>query len=66
MRRLLWMIFLFGAYLWVMSSGHDRMLMEQGKQLYRYVIAWLDDAEVDFQTTQRRTKKTKARHRRWD
>ncbi|MGB7978929.1 MAG: hypothetical protein WCF19_07215 [Chlamydiales bacterium] len=65
MRKLLWAILLFGAYLWAMTSGHDRMLIEQGKNLYRAVIVWLDDAEVDFQIKQNRAREKK-KSRRWD
>lgn len=64
MRRLLWVIFLFGVYVWVMTSGHDRLLIEQGKNLYRALVVWFDDAEVDFQVPQK--KKVKKRSRRWD
>ena len=37
-KKSLWAILLFGAYLWAMTSGHDRMLIEQGKNLYRAVM----------------------------
>lgn len=68
MRRILWMIFLFGAYIWAMTSGHDRMLVEQGKNLVQSLIAWFDDAEVDFQASKngQSAKKNKKRSRRWD
>lgn len=65
MRRLLWMILLLGAYLWAMTSGHDQMILEQGKNICKAVVAWLDDAEVDFQVKQKETK-TKKKSRRWD
>lgn len=65
MRRLLWMIILFGAYVWVMTSGHDRMLLEQGKAAFNAILAWFDDAEVDFQVKQQENK-PKKRSRRWD
>jgi len=64
MRKLLWMIVLFGAYVWVMTSGHEQMVMEKGKLLFNAFVAWFDDAEVDFQVKQKET--TKKRSRRWD
>lgn len=64
MRKLLWMILLFGVYVWVMTSGHDRMVLEQGKNLYNALISWFDDAEVDFQLKEKQ--KEKKRSRRWD
>lgn len=64
MRRLLWTILFFGAYVWIMTSGHDRMLLEQGKNIYRALVSWLDDAEIDFQVEQKQ--KAKKRSRRWD
>ncbi|MBU6382932.1 MAG: hypothetical protein KGQ49_04425 [Verrucomicrobia bacterium] len=68
MRRILWMIFFFGAYLWVMTSGRDRMLLEQGKQLYQTIVAWLDDADVDFQTHSKpnKAKEKIKKRKRWD
>ncbi len=66
MRKLLWMIFLFGAYVWIMTSGHDRMVIEQGKNIFRALVAWFDDAEVDFQVSGQKSKKVKKRTRRWD
>lgn len=65
MRKLLWMILLFGAYVWVMTSGHDRMILEQAKTAYSALVAWFDDAEVDFQVSQQKPK-AKKRSRRWD
>lgn len=65
MRRLLWMILLLGAYLWAMTSGHDQMIIDQGKTIYNAVVAWLDDAEIDFQTKQKKTA-PKKKTRRWD
>lgn len=66
MRKLLWMVFLFGAYVWVMTSGHDQLVIDQGKNIYRAVVTWLDDADVDFQISGKKPKKTKKRSRRWD
>ena len=66
MRKLLWMIFLFGAYVWVMTQGHDRLILEQGKNLYKAIALWLDDAEIDYQVQGQKTKKAKKRSRRWD
>lgn len=65
MRRLLWMILFLCGYLWAMTSGHDQMILDQGKAIYKAVVAWLDDAEIDFQMKQK-TKKQKKRPRRWD
>lgn len=64
MRKILWLIFFFGAYLWVMSSGHDQFVIQQGKNMYKALVSWFDDAEVDFQI--QKTKKIKKKHRRWD
>lgn len=66
MRRLLWMIFLFGVYVWLMTSGHDRMVIQQGKSFFESVVAWFDDAEIDFQTAPKKVKKEKKKSRRWD
>jgi len=63
MRRLLWMILFFGAYVWVMTSGHDRFLYAQGRMICKAFVSWFDDAEVDFQLKKEKNKK---RSRRWD
>lgn len=65
MRRLLWTVLFFCLYVWVMTSGHDKMLLEKGKALYEELIAWFDDAEVDFQIKQDHSK-SKKKQRRWD
>lgn len=64
MRKILWMALFFFAYLWLMTSGHDHFVMEQGKTLYRAFVSWFDDAEVDFQMKQ--GKKNQKKSRRWD
>lgn len=65
MRKLLWMILMFGAYVWLMTSGHDRMVLDQGKNVYQALVSWFDDAEIDFQMKQKK-EKAKKRSRRWD
>lgn len=69
MRRILWLMILFGAYVWMMTSGNDRTVLKYGKSLYESVVAWLDDAEIDYQTKPNSSKKKpvpKKRSRRWD
>lgn len=64
MRKLLWMILLFGAYIWIVTSGNDRLVLEQGKSIYQAFVAWFDDAEIDWQMKQKQQSKKKSR--RWD
>ncbi len=66
MRKVLWMLLFFGAYVWVMTSGHDRFLFEQGKSAFQALVSWFDDAEVDFQVKHKKLAKDKKRHRRWE
>lgn len=66
MRKLLWTILLFAAYVWVMSSGHEQIVIEQGKNIYEAIVAWFDDAEVDFQVSHQHPPKHKKKTRRWD
>ena len=56
------MILLFGAYIWVVTSGNDEMLLEKGKQIYKAIVVWLDGADIDFQLKKDHSKK---RSRRW-
>lgn len=65
MRRILWMLLFFGAYLWSMTSGHDRMIIDQGKNVFNALVAWFDEADVDFQVKPSKNK-AKKRSRRWD
>jgi hypothetical protein len=65
MRKLLWMIVFFCAYVWVMTSGHEQMVLERGKWALNMLISWFDDAELDFQVT-KKDKVSKKRSRRWD
>lgn len=63
MRKLLWMIMLIGGYVWLVTSGRDEFVLDQGKKLYQAVISWFDDAQVDFQW---KSEKNKKKSRRWD
>ena len=65
MRKVLWAIFLFGLYIWAVTSGHDQMIIQQVQNVYRAVVVWFDDAEVDFQVKQTKPK-SKKKARRWD
>ncbi len=67
MRKLLWMIVFFCIYVWVVTSGREQMLLEHGKTIYQTLVAWFDDADVDFQTKPKKEKsKSKKKSRRWD
>jgi hypothetical protein len=63
MRKLLWMILCLGAYLWLVTSGHDEFVLRQGQAVYEAFISWFDDAEMDFQLKKEKVKK---KGRRWD
>ncbi len=63
MRRLFWLIFLLGGYLWVLTSGHDDFLMSKAKAIYEMAANWISTAETDFQLKkEKHNKKT----RRWE
>lgn len=64
MRKLLWMIILFGVYVWVMHSGRDHFISEQVRGAWSAFVAWFDDAELDFQA--KSVQKSKKKSRRWD
>jgi len=50
-----------------MTSGHDRMIIDQGKNIYTALVAWFDDADVDFQVKpSKKNSKSKKKSRRWD
>ena len=63
LRKLFWMIALFGAYVWIVTSGRDQMLLEQGKAFYKYVITWLEDADIDYNLKKEKSRK---KSRRWE
>jgi hypothetical protein len=63
MRRLFWLIILMGAYLWVLTSGHDQFVLEKGKGIYETVAKWIEGADADFQL---KNTKQKKKSRRWD
>jgi hypothetical protein len=64
MRRLIWAILFLGAYFWLVTSGNDALVLEKGKAVYEAIVAWLDGADIDYQT--KRDKDVVKRHRRWD
>jgi len=63
MRRLFWLIVLAGAYLWILTSGHDQFVFEKGKAFYNSIAKWIEDADADFQL---KDVKVKKKSRRWD
>ena len=63
MRKVLWMIMLLGGYIWLVTSGHDEFVLDQGKMAYKALVDWFDDAQVDFHLKKDFSKK---RSRRWD
>ena len=63
MRKIFWTMVFLGGYFWLVTSGHDHFVLNQGKMLYRAVVEWFDDAEVDFQLKKEKIKK---RSRRWN
>ncbi|EKE08189.1 MAG: hypothetical protein ACD_17C00296G0002 [uncultured bacterium] len=63
---MLWAVLLFAAYIWVMTSDRDQWVIQQGKYLYKTLVAWFDDAEVDFQLKYSQPAKNKKKSRRWD
>lgn len=63
MRKILWILILFGGYVWLTTSGKSDLVLEKGKVLYQTLMTWLEDAEVDFQL---KTEKGKKRSRRWE
>lgn len=63
MRKLLWMIMLIGGYVWLITSGRDEFVLDQAKVVYKALVSWFDDAQVDFQLKNDTNKK---KSRRWD
>lgn len=57
------MLTLLGAYFWILTSGKDHFIVNQGKALVQYVVEWLDGADADFQL---KNEKSKKKSRRWD
>ena len=64
MRKILWMILLFSAYVWVITSGHEGVFLEKGKAIYQAFLGWFDDAELNFHL--KPDKKSKKHSRRWN
>jgi hypothetical protein len=67
MKRIFWLFFFLGAYLWTITSGNDQFFLEQGKAIYQRVVNWFDDADVDFQVHSSTTSKpvSRKKERRW-
>ena len=64
MRKLLWTILLFCAYIWTITSGNDGFVLQQAKGIYKAFIQWFDDAHLDFHL--KRDSHPKKKSRRWD
>lgn len=63
MRKLLWAILFFGAYVWIVTSGHEGIVLDKGKEIYNAFISWFDGADLDFHFKKDKSYK---RYRRWD
>lgn len=63
MRKLLWTVLLFCAYIWVITSGKDGFLLDQAKTIYKAFVSWFDDADLNFNLNREPPKK---KSRRWD
>jgi hypothetical protein len=66
MKKLFWIILLLGAYIWVVSTGHEQFVLDQSKRLYHTIVEWFSNADLDFQTDQKPLPAKKKRPRRWD
>ena len=64
MRKIVWAFFFFSVYIWLVTSGNDQYFLEKGKEIYQSLVAWLDDATIDFQL--KKDKVNKKRSRRWE
>lgn len=65
MKKIFWIILLLFTYIWVVSSGHEQVVIDHAKKVYETVITWFDEADVDFQADQKTIVKKK-RPRRWE
>jgi len=66
MKRIFWLFFFLGVYLWAITSGHDDFFLEKGKAIYHKIVEWFDDAEVDFQVQQTaKPASASKKQRRW-
>lgn len=63
MNKLFWMIFLVGAYVWLVTTGREDILIDTGKAVYKAIVTWFEDAEVDLHMQKDEPKK---RSRRWE
>lgn len=69
MRKAFWSLALLSAYIWIVTTGNEQWVFDQGKRFYRIISAWFSDAEVDFQIQQQHQSSSegkKKRPRRWD
>lgn len=64
MRKLFWIFVLFGAYVWMVTTGHEQWVFDQGKHISQMITGWFKSADVDFQTDSS-VQKNKRSHR-WD
>ncbi len=62
MTRLIWLLFLLGTYVWVVSSGKEETLFRGAKIVYEAICDWLDGADADFQLKE---KKAARKSKRW-
>lgn len=67
MRKLFWLCLFLGGYVWMILTGNEELVLERGRALYKLVAEWFEDADLDFQYKESKSKNSKrSRARRWD
>jgi len=65
MRKLLWLALCIVGWFWLVRSGYDTLVVEEGRELCRVLITWFDAAQTDFRLHEK--EQVKKKHaRRWD
>lgn len=62
MRKILWAVLFFAAYVYMTSTHQESYFLEKGKAVYEYISGWFEDAELDFHLKKESDRKAK---RRW-
>jgi len=66
MRKLFLISLLLGGYIWMKSSGNEEIVIEKCKLVYKMVINWFEDIDVDYHIQQKNPSRRKQDHpRRW-
>ncbi len=67
MRVSFWLLLLICGYIWMATTGNESFVLDKGRAVYKIIVDWFKDADLDFHLSQDKpSPQKKERFRRWN